>query len=107
MEVLRGGRAGLHSMLRPYVLVTEADFYDPRLLVDIHAPLVLPSRWILRELSKGHSPVAVGVIIPQEDIEAREKYQLVRARVLHGTPDETPQMRSYYLKHLEEIRALN
>lgn len=44
METIRGGRVGLHSMLRMYALDTEADFDDPILLVDIHAPLVLPSR---------------------------------------------------------------
>lgn len=62
---------------------------------------------MIRELSKGHSPVVVGVIIPQEDIEARKRYQLRRASELHGTPQTTPVWEKYYKIHLAEILALN
>lgn len=108
MEVLRGGRAGLHSELRRYIPNgCDGDEDDSIILTDFNRRQLLPGRMILKQLSKDHSPVPVGVVIPKEDMEDRKRYQLTRARQLHGTPDETPKWRDYYLKHLGEIMALN
>lgn len=108
MERIRGGRAGLHSELRRYIdYGCDGDIDDSRLLVDLNSPPVLPSRWMLKKLSKGHSPTPVGEAVSPKTIAARKSYQLMRARELHGSLDETPEWRRYHCKHLAEILVLN
>lgn len=108
METIRGGRSGLHNELRKYIPDGEGvNFDDPVLFVDIHIRPVLSNRRILKELSKGHDPVSVGIIVSPETIAQRKRYQLERARALYGTSEMTPIWKRYYLKHLKEISALN
>lgn len=106
MEVLRGGRAGLHSELRLCILNRDNSFDDAKLFLPTGRPVFIERKGILEELQNGHMPVPVAVAFSSE-IAERKRYQLERAKNLHGTPDETPQMKGYYLKHLEEIMALN
>lgn len=107
METIRGGRVGLHSELRKYIVDgRDVDFDNPRLLMDIHGPPVLPSRWMLKKLRIGHSPIPVGIVVSPEVIAQRKLYQLRRARELYGTPEMTPAWKRYYLRHLPEIQDL-
>lgn len=106
MEVVRGGRVGLHSELRRYIPNGDNGFDDAKLFLPTGRPAFVERKDLLKELQNGHSPIAVAVAFHIE-IDERKRYQLERARDLHGTPDETPVWKKYYLKHLAEIQGLN
>lgn len=107
METIRGGRSGLHIELRKYVPDgSGVNFDDSKLLWSTRRPVFVERKGILRKLQNGHMPVPVAVAFSDE-IAERKRYQLMRARALQGTSEMTPFWKRYYLKHLEEISALN